>query len=44
VQRLGQLNALVPGVVDPRRHRIDLKAPVRERLDELERPVEVDVR
>jgi hypothetical protein len=39
VERREQLDALVAGVVDPRRHRIDLKAPVRERPDELERPV-----
>jgi hypothetical protein len=44
VERREQLDALVAGVVDPPRHRIDLKAPVRERPDELERRVEVDVR
>ena len=42
-ERFGHLDALVAGVGDPRRHRIDLEAPVRERVHELERPVEVDV-
>jgi RNA polymerase sigma factor (sigma-70 family) len=37
VQPLGQLHALVAGVVDPRRHRIDLQPPVRERPDQLQR-------
>jgi hypothetical protein len=31
VKRLGQLDALVAGVVDPRRHGIDLEPPVEER-------------
>jgi hypothetical protein len=44
VKRLGELEALVAGVVDLRRHRIDLKPPVRERVNELERPVQVNVR
>ena len=43
-QRLGQVGVLVANVVDPRRDRVDLQAPVRQRPDQLQRAIEVDAR